>query len=97
MFRKTALALAALLALSFAETAPARADVDINIDLGFGGFYGRNISCRQGFRIVDRRFYRVRVVECSGRTYRYIGWRRGHRYLIHVSAYSGRIVQVRRY
>lgn len=96
MIRKTALAIAALLAMATADMTPARADVDIDINLGFGGFYGHNISCRTGARIVDRRFNRVRIVECAGRTYRYEGWRNGKRYIIRVSAYSGRIVSVQR-
>jgi hypothetical protein len=97
MIRKTALAFVALLAMSMADTAPARADVDITINLGYGGFYGRNISCRTGHRIVERRFNAVRTVECRGKTYRYTGRRNGKWYIIHVSSYSGRIVNVRRW
>lgn len=98
MIRKTALAFAALLAISFTgTTTPARADTDINIYLGYGGFYGRNISCRRGAHIVDRRFNRVAAVDCHGKTYRYVGWRKGKRYMIYLSAYSGRITQIHRY
>ena len=44
----------------------AKADTDIIINLGFGGFYGKNISCATGARIVSQRFNSVRMNECKG-------------------------------
>lgn len=46
---------------------------------------------------MERRFNAVRTVECRGKTYRYTGRRNGKWYIIHVSSYSGRIVNVRRW
>jgi hypothetical protein len=73
----------------------------------FGGFwypepywsYGLvvrpRIGCREGREILfDRGFRRVRVVECAGRTYTYIGRRHGDPFRILLSARSGRIVDV---
>lgn len=53
------------------------------------------ISCREGRRIVDRRFNRVRVVECNGRTFTYVGRRDGETFRVSVSSRSGRIVGAR--
>jgi hypothetical protein len=78
---------------------PARADVDIDIgiNMGYGGFYGRNISCRPGWRIVERRFNHVRARDCKGSRYDYTGRRNGKWYIIGVDARSGRISEVRRW
>lgn len=50
------------------------------------------ISCRQGRRIVDRRYNRVRVIECNGRTFTYVGRRQGDTYRVSVSSRTGRII-----
>lgn len=100
MIRKLALAFVAILAVSAFEPAPARADVDISINLGYGGWGVIGVSrgsCRYGLRVVNRRFNNVRIIECSGRTYQYAGRRNGKWYKIWVSASTGRIVDVRRW
>jgi hypothetical protein len=50
------------------------------------------ISCGEGRGIVAERFNRVRVVECSGGTYTYLGRRSGDTYRILLNARTGRIV-----
>ena len=56
--------------------------------------YGYGISCRQGRNIVSERFNRVRVVECRGRTYTYLGRRHGDDFQIVLNSRSGRIIDV---
>jgi hypothetical protein len=66
---------------------------------GFSYSYGLSprIGCREGQAIVrDRGFNRVRTIECSGRTYTYLGRRHGDRFRVYVSSRSGRIVDVDR-
>jgi len=58
------------------------------------GTYGYGISCGQGLRIVAERFNRVRVVECRGRAYTYLGRRHGDDFQIVLSSRSGRIIDV---
>jgi hypothetical protein len=62
---------------------------DYYVTSGYGG-----ISCRQGRNIVAERFNRVRVVECRGRTYTYIGRRHGDDFEVVLSSRSGRIINV---
>ena len=50
------------------------------------------VSCREGRAIVSERFNRVRVIECNGGTYTYLGRRQGDTYRILLNARSGRIV-----
>lgn len=50
------------------------------------------ISCGEGRDIVSERFNRVRVVECSGGTYTYLGRRSGDTYRVLVNSRTGRIV-----
>lgn len=50
------------------------------------------ISCGEGRDIVAERFNRVRVVECNGGTYTYLGRREGETFRILLSARTGRIV-----
>lgn len=99
MFRTTALTAAALLAISLQFSMPARAgtDIDISINLGYGGFYGRNITCNQGRSLVEYRFNYVSKVDCKGSTYVYTGKRNKKWFFVHVSAYTGRITNVRRW
>jgi hypothetical protein len=97
MIRNTLMAMAFGLA-AMAGTAPAaKADVDININLGYGGFYGNNVSCRQGERIVERRFNQVVPRNCRGSHYDYTGRRNGKWYFIKISSRTGRITDVRRW
>jgi hypothetical protein len=59
-----------------------------------GDDYGR-LSCGEARRMVRRQgFRRVEARDCSGRRFRFIGFRRGDAYSIAVSARSGRIVSV---
>ena len=94
MIRKTFAAMVLGLMIAGAGTSAAKADTDIIINLGFGGFYGKSISCRTGARIVAQRFNKVEIRECVGKAYKYFGKRNGKWYTIKVSAYSGRIVDV---
>jgi hypothetical protein len=50
------------------------------------------VSCGEGRAIVSERFNRVRVVECNGGTYTYLGRRQGDTYRIILNARTGRIV-----
>lgn len=50
------------------------------------------VSCGEGRGIVAERFNRVRVVECNGGTYTYLGRRAGDTYRIMLNARTGRIV-----
>ena len=69
----------------------------------FGGYWypqpywevysiGGRVSCGEGRAIVAARFNRVRVVECRGRTYTYLGRRQGDTYRILLNSRTGRIV-----
>jgi len=50
------------------------------------------LSCREARRLVDRRFDRVRVVECNGRTYTFRAEnRRGRRVTVYVNSRTGDI------
>lgn len=53
---------------------------------------GYRISCGEGRSIVAQRYNRVRVLECNGGTYAYIGRRAGDNYRVLVNARTGRIV-----
>lgn len=50
------------------------------------------ISCGEGRAIVSERFNRVRVVECNGGTYTYLGRRSGDTFRVLLNARTGRIV-----
>jgi hypothetical protein len=74
-------------------TGPAKAGVDVDINIG-----GKHrISCGRGRDIVeDYGFWRVRPRDCSGRNYRYLGRRHGDTFMITLDSRRGRIVDVRR-
>lgn len=55
------------------------------------GYAGR-VSCGEGRHIVAERYNRVRVVECNGRIYTYLGRRHGDTFRIMLNSRSGRIV-----
>ena len=99
MIRKLILAAAAAAAITLPAAGPARAEVDIELNLhrGYGGYYGRNIKCWQAENIVEYRFNHVRPLDCRGRTYKFTGKRKGKWYVIYVSSYTGRIVDVDRW
>ena len=99
MFRNSLVAMALGLSVLAMAPEPARADVDLDItlNLGYGGFYGRNITCRQGWRIVERRFNHVRARDCKGSRFDYSGRRNGKWYIIGVDSRTGRITEVRRW
>jgi hypothetical protein len=50
------------------------------------------ISCGAGRSIVAKRFNRVRVIECKGGTYTYIGRRNGASFKVLVDGRTGRVV-----
>jgi hypothetical protein len=50
------------------------------------------VSCGEGRAIVSERFNRVRVVECNGATYTYLGRSQGDGYRILLNSRTGRIV-----
>ena len=53
------------------------------------------IGCAEGRSIVrDRGFYRVRTLECQGRTFTYIGRRHGDTFRVILNSRTGRIVDV---
>ena len=97
MIRKAFLTAAALLAISAMGTSPSRADVDIDINIGFGGRFLGKVSCGTGARIVDRRFNQVVRRNCSGTHYEYTGRRNGKWYFITLNSRTARIVAVRRW
>jgi hypothetical protein len=62
---------------------------------GYGLAIGPRISCGEGRAILrDRGFHRVRIVECSGRTYTYFGRRHGDSFRVLLNSRNGRIVGV---
>lgn len=75
-------------------TAPAKAGISIDLNIGGRG----RISCGQGRRIVqDHGFWDVRPRNCGGRNYSYFGRRGGGRaFIITVDSRRGRVVDVRR-
>jgi hypothetical protein len=56
------------------------------------GVRRNRVSCGEGRAIVAERFNRVRVVECRGPTYTYLGRRQGDTFRILLNARNGRIV-----
>jgi hypothetical protein len=81
-----------LFIMPIATTTPAQAGIDVDINIGGK----RQVSCRRGANIVeDYGFRRVRPRSCSGRHYRYIGFRRGDAFSITLDSRRGRIVRVR--
>ena len=65
------------------------------MEYGYGAPNG--ISCGAGRAAVSSQgFYHVRVVECQGRTYTYLGSRHGRTFQIIVSSRSGRVVGIAR-
>ncbi len=58
--------------------------------------YGR-FSCEDARRILyGQRFRSVRALDCRGRQYQFRATRDGKRYLVNISAISGRILSLRR-
>ena len=59
------------------------------------GLVSPRLSCGEGRAIVrDRGFNRVRILECQGRTFTYLGHRRGDTYRILVNSRTGRIADI---
>jgi hypothetical protein len=80
-----------------------RRSKDATFRFYFGGYWypqpywevysiGGRVSCGEGRAIVAARFNRVRVVECRGGTYTYLGRRQGDTYRILLNSRTGRIV-----
>jgi hypothetical protein len=58
--------------------------------------YVRRISCALGADIVrDYGYRRVHARDCGGRTYSYVGWRRGGRFIVFVNSRNGAIIDRR--
>lgn len=59
----------------------------------YGDFhrYRGRLTCNQARRLVDRRYNRVRVVECNGRTYTFRAYRNGNRVTVYVNSRTGAI------
>ena len=59
------------------------------------GLVNPRLSCGEGRAIVrDRGFNRVRILECQGRTFTYLGRRHGDTYRILVNSRTGRIADI---
>ncbi len=97
MFRKFLVGSALALAIAAPQAALAKTDVDITINLGYGGQYGKNIKCWQAREIVDYRFSKVSTRDCTGRIYVFSGKRNGKWFIIRVDSRTGRIVDVDRW
>ena len=112
MIAKSLIAAAALAAsiTAFAPAQQAQAGVDIDVNLGFGGYYPgygyghypvynpyySAISCHKGKKIVNWSGYNnVHAVDCSLPGYKYVGWKWGHKYLVRVNS-GGNITGVNR-
>ncbi|NNE21736.1 MAG: hypothetical protein HKN11_03925 [Rhizobiales bacterium] len=64
----------------------------------YGPPYRSRLICKRARRIVRRHgYHRVRAYDCRGKVYGFIGYFKGKRYKIRVSAYSGAILSRRRY
>jgi len=64
----------------------------------YGPPYRSRLSCKRVRRIVARHgYHRLRAYDCRGKVYGFIGFFKGKRYKIRVSAYSGLILSRRRY
>jgi hypothetical protein len=83
--------------LSTAPAARADVDIDIKINLGYGGFYGKNVTCLRAEQIVKRRFNAVSRRNCKGANYDFNGKRNGKWYHVRVSKATGRISSVVRF
>jgi hypothetical protein len=83
-----------LLMMPIAATTPAKAGV--NIDINIGG--KKQISCGRGRRLVqDYGYFDVRPRDCNGRNYSYFGRRgNGRAFIITVDSRRARVVDVRR-
>jgi hypothetical protein len=53
------------------------------------------VSCREGADIVSERFDRVRILDCDGRIYTYLGRRYGDTFEIQLNSRTGRIIDAR--
>ena len=86
------------LAVSPLGIAPeAKAQVNIDINIGTDLSLGRRISCAEGARLLrDRGFRNIRRRDCRGRHFVYRATRRGSRWEVALQSRNGRIVDVRR-
>ena len=88
--------LALSLVVPVASPTPAHA-VTINITIGSSLNNGRAITCREGERILRNRGFRnIRRVDCRGRFFVYRARLGASRFEIAVSAFDGRVVDLRR-
>lgn len=61
-------------------------------DYYYDDYVPSRVSCREGAEIVSERFARVRIVDCDGRFYTYLGRRHGDTFEIRLNSRTGRIV-----
>jgi hypothetical protein len=87
-----------------ASQAEAKTNVDINIGFGVGGYYPgyygygygpvynpqpNYISCKRGRNIVDNSgFHNVSAIDCSLPSYKYVAWKKGHKFVVSVNRYG---------
>jgi hypothetical protein len=66
-------------------------------ELGYGLPARLRITCAEGRAIVDvRGYHSVRMIECRGNTYTYLGRRNGQSFKVAVNATTGRIASIDR-
>ena len=58
------------------------------------GFYGDRVSCREARRLVDRRYRKVRTLDCSGRYYEFRAMnKRGRAFTVRVDSRTGELLR----
>ena len=103
------LAVLASLGLLLAAPAEAKSHVGVGIGIGVGGFYPGGyggyyggyyeptyygVSCGEARSIVKGSgFYKVKAIDCSAPSYRFIAWQGGSKYKVRVNA-AGNITGV---
>ena len=106
MFRKALWAAAVAVPLTLVGSTPSLAgnDVDIRFGVGIGQpYYGypvygdyyrprHRLSCWQARQLVrNAGFYHVRTIECAGRVYTFVAFRRGKLVTISVNSRTGTV------
>ena len=103
------LAVLASLGLLMAAPAEAKSHVSVGIGIGVGGFYpggyggyyggyyeptSYGVSCGEARSIVKGNgFYKVKAIDCSAPSYKFIAWQGGSKYKVRVNA-AGNITGV---
>ena len=110
MIIKSLIAATALTAslMAFSPPQKAEAGVDINISVGFPGYYGYGsrypifnpryspMNCYNGKNIVRwSGFHKVNAIDCSLPAYKYTAWKSGHKFLVSVNR-RGNVMSARK-